>query len=137
MQREYIECYLSAIFFFHQHGLVFDFLLPQTILEKELLVDNIDKINNKKDLQANAIIIENNEKKKEEGKKGHIKGLSNTLDLGDQNGTFFAPEPEKKKDLINKTHDLKNKSASTKKKAAKTINCSEFKANAGEKKIKK
>jgi hypothetical protein len=133
MQREYIECYLSALFFFHQQGLVFDFLLPQMILEKELLVENNDKINDKKDMQAHAIILENNEKKSED-KKGHVKVLSNTLDLGDQNVTFFAPEPGKKNDLINKTQDLKNKSTSTKKKAAKTINCSEFKANTEKKK---
>ena len=133
MQREYIECYLSALFFFHQQGLVFDFLLPQTILDKELLVENNDKINNKKDMQAHAIILENNEKKNED-KKGHIKVLSNTLDLGDQNVTFFAREPGKKNDLINKTHDIKNKSTSTKKKSTKTINCSEFKANSEKKK---
>jgi len=135
MQREYIECYLSALFFFHQQGLVFDFLLPQTILDKELLVENIDKINNKKDMQAHAVVLENNEKKNED-KKGHIKVLSNTLDLGDQNVTFFAPEPGKKNDLGNKTHDMKNKSTSSKKKSTKTINCSEFKANV-EKKNKK
>ena len=73
-------------------------------------------------------------KKKSEDKKGHVKVLSNTLDLGDQNVTFFAPEPGKKNDLINKTHDIKNKSTSTKKKSTKTINCSEFKANSEKKK---
>jgi len=133
MQREYIECYLSALFYFHQEGLVFDFLLPQTILEKELSVENIDKINNKNDMQAHAAVIENNEKKKEDDKKGHIKVLSSTLDLGDQNVTFFAPEPGKKNDLINKTNDLKSKSGSNRKKSTKTINCSEFKASVGDK----
>ena len=125
IQREYIGCYLSALFYFHQQGLVFDFLLPQTIKEKELFIENISQkkeekedIRNDVNLYENVldnenpetIIIENGDESKEKSQneendeiKTHQHIISD-LDLGGQNNGFFESiifenvEEEEKKD---------------------------------------
>ena len=144
IRRDYMECYLSALFYFHQQGLIFDFLLPQTIEEKELLIDKIsqnladDKDNLYEDAPENdnsdIILVENNEEIKdkkgdEEDTKGHIH-VSSTLDLGDQNVGFFEPIDA---GVINKTSTVK-KIGAIKKKELNTITCGEFKLNLEEKK---
>ena len=118
--RKHLECFLSTLFYFHQQGLDFYFLLPQTIEEKELFIENIDRKNNK----SNE--VNNEEKKNDKNKKAHVKVLSNALDLSGKNTGFFESKKVEKKDLTNKTHRMKNTS-STKKKFAKTINSKEFK----------
>ena len=144
IRKDYMECYLSSLFYFHQQGLIFDFLLPQTIEEKELLIDKISQnlSNDKDDLYENVsenensdiILVENNEETKdkkedEEDTKGHVH-VSSTLDIGDQNVGFFEPIEI---DLINKTHTVK-KIGGIKKKELNTITCAEFKLNLEEKK---
>jgi len=51
MRKEYLEYYLSAIFYFHQQCLSFDFLLPKTNKKENLFIDSlINDINmNKKE----------------------------------------------------------------------------------------
>ena len=137
--REYLESYLSTLFYFHQQGLVFDFLLPQTVAEKELFIENISqKKEEEKDNQNNdnlyenvsdnekpeTIIAENGDKIKENNKKEekdeikthqHIT-FTSTLDLGEQNNGFFesiifenAEEEEKKDDEKIEKKDDENK----------------------------
>ena len=126
IRREHMECYLSTLFYFHQQGLFFDFLLPQTENEKELFIDYIDR---KISYDSNN----NEEKKDNEDRKSHVKVLSNTLDLGAQNVGFFESPLTRKNNLANKTHGIK-KTSSNKKKTAKTVNCAEFQLNLEEKK---
>ena len=100
IRREYMECYLSALFYFHQQGLIFDFLLPQTFVEKELFIENISERSEENKLNDNLYeniyenkndenINKNNEEnliKKEAKTHQHI---NSGLDLGDQNKGFF------------------------------------------------
>ena len=144
IRKDYMECYLSTLFYFHQQGLIYDFLLPQTIEEKELFIEKIsqnvsdDKGNLYEDASENdnsdIILVENNEeikdkKEDEEDPKGHIH-VSSTLDLGDQNVGFFEPIDA---GVINKTSTVK-KMGAIKKKELNTITCGEFKLNIEEKK---
>ena len=82
MRREYLDCYLSAIFYFHQQGLVFDFLLPKESKKKDLSIESISSnmhvvnIEIKTDTKKEEIKDEkkedkekNEEEKKEEGEK--------------------------------------------------------------------
>ena len=126
-----MECYLSALFYFHQQGLIFDFLLPQTILEKELFIKNISE-----NVIPETFIVENEEievKKEEDINKTH-QHVGSTLDLGDQNASLFDKiDFGKDEDLIKKTHSIKKKSSS-KKKVSNTVTCAEFQLNLEEKK---
>ena len=112
IRREYMECYLSALFYFHQQGLIFDFLLPQTFVEKELFIENISERSEENKLNDNLYeniyenkndenINKNNEEnliKKEAKTHQHI---NSGLDLGDQNKGFFesSKKIEKKKKI--------------------------------------
>ena len=79
MRREYLNCYLSAIFYFHQQGLVFDFLLPKESTKNNLLIESISsdmhlvnteiKTDLKKEEKKDEKKEEIKEEKKEEGKK--------------------------------------------------------------------
>ena len=64
MRKEYLECYLSAIFYFHKQGLIFDFLLPKTNQKRDLFIENIAKDNNI--INQEIILGENKENKKNE-----------------------------------------------------------------------
>ena len=131
ISREYMECYLSALFYFNQQGLIFDFLLPQTISEKELFIKNISE-----NAIPETFIVENEEievKKEEDINKTH-QHVGSTLDLGDQNASLFDKiDFGKDEDLIKKTHSIKKKSSS-KKKVSNTVTCAEFQLNLEEKK---
>ena len=137
IRREYIGCYLSALFYFHQQGLVFDFLLPQTIKEKELFIEDISqKKKEKEDIQNDVnlyenvsdnenpetIIIENGDEIKEKNEneendeiKTHQHIISD-LDLGGQNNGFFESiifenveeEEEKKEKDVEKVEKKEN-----------------------------
>ena len=140
IRREYMECYLSALFYFHQQGLIFDFLLPQTVLEKELVFKNLSDNNEKNNDNPETIIVENTEENEEneennsnKKKKTH-QYVCSTLDLGDHNiGLFEQIDSGKSKDLFAKTHSIK-KNSNLKKKVSNTITCGEFKLNQEEKK---
>ena len=130
IRKEYMECYLSTLFYFHQQGLIFDFLLPQTVLEKELEFNNISEHNNNN--IPKCIIVEEKEENDKE-KKNHII-VGTTLDLGDHNvGLFEKIDSGKSKELFIKTHSLK-KSSNSKKRVSNTITVGEFKLNKEEKK---
>ena len=134
IRREYMECYLSTLFYFHQQGLLFDFLLPLTFEEKELLIENISDSSTENDSSKDLKIKnmdENIFEKVEDKKKGH-QHVSSTLDLGDQNIGFFE-QIDSNNDLIKKTHTVK-KNNSSKKKELNTVTCAEFKLNYEEKK---
>ena len=141
-----MEYYLSALFYFNQQGFIFDFLLPKTILEKQLLIETINVSENQNfkkiaNTAGNAgtmnVIFEKNEdekeeeKKEEDNKKGHLKQGS-ALDLGDQNCGFFG-KADGKNGFSNKTHALK-KQGVNKKKATNTITCAEFQLKNNDKK---
>ena len=129
-----MECYLSTLFYFHQQGLLFDFLLPLTFEEKELLIENISDSSTENDSSKDLKIKnmdENIFEKVEDKKKGH-QHVSSTLDLGDQNIGFFE-QIDSNNDLIKKTHTVK-KNNSSKKKELNTVTCAEFKLNYEEKK---
>ena len=112
IRKEYMEFYLSALFYFNQQGFVFDFLLPKTILEKQLSIES-------NTVKNNGNIVENSSKmkvtfgKREDVKKGHHH-MGSALDLGDQNSGFFE-QAEEKNGNTNKIHNLK-KSGNSKKK---------------------
>jgi hypothetical protein len=142
---EYMEYYLSTLFYFNQQGFIFDFLLPKTILEKQLLIETINVSENQNfkksaNTAGNAgtmnVIFENEdekeeEKKEEDNKKGHLK-QSSALDLSDQNCGFFG-QADGKNGFSNKTHALK-KQGVNKKKATNTITCAEFQLKNNDKK---
>ena len=143
IRREYMESYLSTLFYFNQQGLIFDFLLPKTAPESQLFIERIsynNNLNEQPNTNLEPIIIESVEEKEEqkgeekkgENKKGH-QHVNSELDLGDQSVGFFEQVDTEKKDLTSKTHSLK-KHNSMKKKAANTVTCAEFQLNIEEKK---
>ena len=137
IRKEYMECYLSTLFYFHQQGLIFDFLLPQTVLEKELVFKNLSDDNNDNNIPE-SIIVENVEENEENNNIKDIRKthqcVITTLDLGDHNiGLFEKIDSGKSKDLFAKSRSLK-KSSNLKKKVSNTITCGEFKKNQEEKK---
>ncbi len=144
IRREYMESYLSTLFYFNQQGLIFDFLLPKTAPESQLFIERIsdnNNLNEEQNTNPEPIIIEaveekeeqKEEEKKEENKKVLHQHVNSELDLGDQNSGFFEQVDSDKKDLTIKTRSLK-KHNSIKKKAANTVTCAEFQLNIEEKK---
>jgi hypothetical protein len=139
MRKEYLECYLSAIFYFHQQGLIFDFLLPNTSQKRELLLENIindiniiktekkdeDKkeeeknIEDKKEQQKN--LVEEINKEKLDIRENLFMSTNLGVDLGGLNIEFgSSPNEIKKKSRSPKKSPLK-------KKGTKNITCAEFK----------
>ena len=129
IQREYMECYLSALFYFHQQGLIFDFLLPQTGSENEFFIENIVKGLSDNDIlyenvpeNPETIIVEMEEEDKKEEQKQH-QYVSSTLDLGGNNSGFFESIEN---DQVFKAHSSK-KIERAKKRKSKTVTCAKFK----------
>ena len=132
MRKEYLDIYLSAIFYFHQQGLIFDFLLPKSNQIKDLFIDNIYKdINfvnkeiNKEEKKENNILEINDkeEEKKEDKKKKLLMSTNIGLDLGGLDIEFNeSPVDMKKKSKSPKKNYEK-------KKTSKTITVDEFKLN--------
>ena len=109
MRKNHLECYLSTLFYFHQQGLMFNFLLPKTNSNINLQIENI-------------FTNEKNEEKKDEEKKEDF-NLNAEIDLGSQNIEFMESSslPIKKKRSIKKSQ--------IKKKTTNTIAAGEFKIN--------
>ena len=117
IRKNYLECYLSALFYFHQQGLMFDFLLPKTNSKINLQIENL--FNTKPKEEKN----EEEKEKKEEEKKEDF-NLNTEIDLGGQNIEFLAPPPEG----IKKSKSIKKKKSPAKK-STNTITAAEFKIN--------
>ena len=115
MRKNHLECYLSTLFYFHQQGLMFNFLLPKTNSNINLQIENI--FTNEKNEE-----LKKEEEKKEEEKKEDF-NLNAEIDLGSQNIEFMESSslPIKKKRSIKKSQ--------IKKKTTNTIAAGEFKIN--------
>ena len=156
MRKKYLDYYLSAIFYFCQQGLNFDFLLPKSSAKRELLIENI-KVN--QDIISTNIKKEEIEKKEDEKKEGEnnekeenklegeiikkeeenkiknedfqknlLMDTNEAVDLGGFDFEFgTSPSPKKKKNTDSKKITLK-------KKEVKQVKVSEFKMNIDEKK---
>ena len=132
MKKEYLECFLSAIFYFHEQRLLFDFLLQKRGQKKELSIENIiNDINlNKKEIneeEKKDTEIKEEKDNKEEIKKDINKNIlmstNDGLDLGGLNFEFGTSPPDSNK---------KNKSpkkSPIKKKNTSKIDSGEFKLN--------
>ena len=139
LRKEYLECYLSAIFYFHQLGLSFDFLLPNTIQKRELFIENIIKdiniIKTEKKVEDKKEEEKNSEDKKEEQmnliqeirtqkldlRENLFMSTNLGVDLGGRDIEFgSSPEEVKKK-------SRSPKKSPAKKKGTKNIKCAEFK----------
>ena len=139
MRKEYLEYYLSAIFYFHQQCLSFDFLLPKTNKKGNLFIDslikdiNMNKKEEKKDNKEEDKKEENKEDKiKEENietekkindKKALFMSTNIGLDLGELDFEFNESPPEIQK------KSKSPKKSTIKKKQTKNITCAEFKLN--------
>ena len=132
MKKENLESYLSAIFYFHQQGLIFDFLLTDEKPKRDLTIEsNINVI----DLNSNKINIEKEEEqkenkinieKKEDLKNNIIMSANAGLDLGGLDIDLYEPSPE-----IEAKTESPNKSPA-KKKVKNTVTVAEFKLNIDE-----
>ena len=130
IRKNYLDYYLSALFYFHQQGLMFDFLLTKCFSKKELQIENLFKSEEQK-------VNENEEKKevqkeKEEEKMEQINenlNLNVEIDLGGQNIEFseYTAEGIKKSKSIKKVRKSPVKSKNA-------ITAEEFKINLEESK---
>ena len=93
--KNYLDCYLSAIFYFHHQGLNFDFLLTKSNSKRELFIENININSNK-----------NNEEIKEEEKKEEEKKEEEDDKKEEEKNN---KEEEKENDKINKEEENKIK----------------------------
>ena len=103
MRKNHLECYLSTLFYFHQQGLMFNFLLPKTNSNINLQIENI--FTNEKNEE-----LKKEEEKKDEEKKEDF-NLNAEIDLGSQNIEFMESSslPIKKKRSIKKSQIKKKK----------------------------
>ena len=105
IRRDYLECYLSALFYFNQQGLVYDFLLLPFIQKKELQIESISKEYN----EANKINLDflkkckstSFEDKQNDNEENGVEIKNNVINLGEQSRPFFvfgnsSLSPEKK-----------------------------------------
>ena len=129
MKKENLESYLSCIFYFHQQGLISDFLLIDEIPKRDL---SIEKTINDINLNAKKINIEKEEEqkeceikieKKEDAKNNIMMSANAGLDLGGLDIEFYEPVPE-----IESKTESPNKSPA-KKKVKNTVTVAEFKLN--------
>ena len=137
MRKDYLECYLSAIFYFHQQGLIFDFLLPKTSEKRELLIENIiNKVNivnteiKDEDLyeekKEEEVQIKVEDKKEKVDLRDNLFMSTNIgLDLGGLDIEFgSSPSP-----IETKKKSRSPRKSPMKKKATRNVTCGEFKLN--------
>ena len=132
VKKENLESYLSIIFYFHQQGLIYDFLLTDENPKKDLIIENslnvIDlnkkkiNIDKKEEPKENEIKIE----KKEDLKNNIIMSANAGLDLGGLDIDLYEPSPE-----IESKTESPHKNLS-KKKVKNTVTVAEFKLNIDE-----
>ena len=130
LKKENLESYLSAIFYFHQQGLIFDFLTLKENPKRNLSIENnLINVNlNIKEIKIEKVEEQKEDEKKIE-KKENIKddifmSANVGLDLGGLNLEFCEPPPEMEK---------RTKSPN-KKKVKNTVTVAEFKLNIDDKK---
>jgi hypothetical protein len=130
LKKENLESYLSAIFYFHQQGLIFDFLTLKESPKRNLSIENnLNNVNlNIKEIKIEKVEEQKEDEKKIE-KKENIKddifmSANVGLDLGGLNLEFCEPPPEMEK---------RTKSPN-KKKVKNTVTVAEFKLNIDDKK---
>ena len=128
LKKENLESYLSAIFYFHQQGLIFDFLTTDEKPKRELYIENCPNVI---DLNTKKINIEKKEEqkeseikieKKEDLKNNIIMSANAGLDLGGLDIDLYEPSPE----IESKTE------SPSKKKVKNTVTVAEFKLNIDE-----
>ena len=114
IRKEYFEIYLSILFYFHQAGLIFDFLFPKEIEENELIIESLGEKQPPE-----------NEKEEKEVRKINTTDYS-TLDLGAQNVGFFEPIKKDEEFFAHKSNKFK--------KTLSTMTCAEFQSHLEDKK---
>ena len=132
VKKENLESYLSIIFYFHQQGLIYDFLFTDENPKRDLIIENslnvIDlnkkkiNIDKKEEPKENEIKIE----KKEDLKNNIIMSANAGLDLGGLDIDLYEPSPE-----IESKTESPHKNLS-KKKVKNTVTVAEFKLNIDE-----
>ena len=129
MKKEHLESYLSSIFYFHQQGLIYDFLLIDESPKRDLIIEkgindinlNAKKINKEKEEEQKECEIKI--EKKEDVKNDIIMSANDGLDLGGLDLEFYEPPPE-----IESKTESPNKNPA-KKKVKNTVTVAEFKLN--------